>query len=155
MCSQYRRRICYRASRSSVDTLSICTTRKRRSAACTSQNVLSCALYTSIELGTGHLVFQCTQCPLALPVSVGLLLAMTETYCYVLSIRELNLVQGISFVIRHTLHMMYLKKLFCCLNNQECAVMCSRYRSRTWYSASRSSEDTVSICSTSKRTSAA
>jgi hypothetical protein len=140
MCSQNRSRIWYRASLLLVDTLSTCSTSKRRSAAFNDRDVLPCAPGTEVDPGTRHHVRQCTQCPIALPVSVGLLLGMTETCCHVFSVLLLNLVQGISFVIGHTVHLLYQKAWFCCLNFQGIAVLCSGYRNRTWYRTSRSSK---------------
>jgi hypothetical protein len=93
ICSRYRNRMWYRASRSSVNTLSTCLTRKRMSADCNDRDVLSCAFYTGVKPGTGHLVRQLTHCPPALPVSVVLILTMTETYCHVLSVKEQKLVK--------------------------------------------------------------
>jgi hypothetical protein len=89
------------------DIMSICPTRKLMSASCTSQNVLSCAIDTGVEPGTKDFVRQCTHSQPSLPVSVGLLLAMTETFCHVLSIPEKNLLQGISFISGHTLQILY------------------------------------------------
>jgi hypothetical protein len=88
MCSLYRSRTWYMACRSSVDTLSTCSTSKRRSAVCNDRGVLPFAPITGEEHGTGHLVRQCTQCPFALPVCVGQLLAMTGTSCHVLPVPE-------------------------------------------------------------------
>jgi hypothetical protein len=174
MCSVYWRRPWYRASRSSVNTLSTCHTRKLRYVACTSQNVLSCALYTAVEPFTRHRLVKWTHCLPTLQERVGLLLALREglscaprtgaepgtghlvcqwTHCPTALLCKHRstarndrdeLLQGILFVRGHSVHLPYHRAYVCYLHFPGLAVLCSRYRSRTWYRASRSLVATLS-----------